>query len=172
MKSPWKFLAQLTSRRRPAEPRASSVERDEDRSVEPVATTTSNEPERDVDAARVVSVPVDAEEVRAPARHEASPSNADAHALLLEGEISRRSARTPQPKRPGRAKRARTDMVAQSPAVVNKDQNAQPSSPRETFFDEVAGLDEEIRQLRLQLAQKLHLQNVQLKKMLARFDAS
>jgi hypothetical protein len=36
----------------------------------------------------------------------------------------------------------------------------------------VAGLDEEIKQLRIQLAQKLHLQNVQLKKMLERFDVS
>jgi hypothetical protein len=63
-------------------------------------------------------------------------------------------------------------MVAQSTAVANKDQSAQSPSSRETFFDEVAGLDEEIKQLRIQLAQKLHLQNVQLKKMLERFDVS
>lgn len=164
MKSPWKFLAQLTSRRRPAETRESSIEPDadteagesqaqqtsavtlkpteasgsehaENRSAEPVATTTSNELERDVDAVRAVAAP----------------------------------ART---KRPGRAKRTRTDIVAQSPAVANRDQNALASSPREAFFDEVADLDEEIKQLRIQLAQKLHLQNVQLKKMLERFDVS
>ncbi|QFI69476.1 hypothetical protein EKH55_4602 [Sinorhizobium alkalisoli] len=40
------------------------------------------------------------------------------------------------------------------------------------FFHEVAILDEEIKMLRTQLAQKLHLQNVQLKKMLDRFDVS
>ena len=165
MKSPWKFLAQLTSWRRPAETRESSIEHDadtaasesetqqtsalplnpteasggseqgENRSVERLATRTSHETEREVDAAPVVSVP----------------------------------ART---KKPGRAKRTRTDMVAQSTAVANKDQNAQSSSSREAFFGEVAGLDEEIRQLRIQLAQKLHLQNVQLKKMLERFDVS
>ncbi|ASY73451.1 hypothetical protein EFR01_60310 [Sinorhizobium fredii] len=40
------------------------------------------------------------------------------------------------------------------------------------FFHEVATLDEEIEMLRTQLAQKLHLQNVQLKKMLERFEVS
>ena len=186
MKSPWKFLAQLTSRRRPAEPRENSIERDadtaasesqaqqtpalplnptetfgrsghgENQAVEPLATTTSNEAEREVNAAPAVSAPVDA----------------DAHALLPERETSKKPPRTPRTKKPGRAKRTRTDMVAQSPAVANRDQSAQPPSSREAFFDEVAGLDEEIKQLRIQLAQKLHLQNVQLKKMLERFDVS
>ncbi|AWI61463.1 hypothetical protein AB395_00006286 (plasmid) [Sinorhizobium fredii CCBAU 45436] len=40
------------------------------------------------------------------------------------------------------------------------------------FYHEVAALDEEIKMLRTQLAQKLHLQNVQLKKMLRRFEDS
>ena len=163
MKSPWKFLAQLTSRRRPAETGEGSIGHDadpeagesqaqqtpalplnpteasggsghdENRSVEPLATTTSNEAEGD-----------DAPVVSAPAR----------------------------PKRRGRAKGIRIDKVALSPATANKDRDAQSSPSREAFFDEVAGLDEEIRQLRIQLAQKLHLQNVQLKKMLERFDVS
>ena len=196
MKSPWKFLARLTSRRQPAETRESSIEHeadteagearaqqtpaqplnrteasggsvhDERRSVEPVATTTSNEPEHEGDAAEAGSVPVDAEEIQAPAHHEVSSSSA------VEGEISRKSPPTPRTKGPGRAKRTSTDMVAQSPAVVHRDQNASSSPSRESFFDELTVLDEEIKQLRIQLAQKLHLQNVQLKKMLERFDAS
>ncbi|QFI68713.1 hypothetical protein EKH55_3839 [Sinorhizobium alkalisoli] len=40
------------------------------------------------------------------------------------------------------------------------------------FYQEVGTLDEEIKMLRTQLAEKLHLQNVQLKKMLGRFDIS
>lgn len=202
MKSPWKFLAQLTSRRRPAETRESSIEHeadtetgesqapqtsalplnstktsggsehDDNRSAELVATTTSHETEREVDAARVVPVPVDDEEVQAPSRRDVGPSRANAHALLLESETSKKSPPAPPTKRPGRGKRTRTDMVAQSAAVAHRDQGAPTSSSREAFFDEVAGLDEEIKQLRTQLAQKLHLQNVQLKKMLARFDAS
>ncbi|EHK76690.1 hypothetical protein SM0020_17172 [Sinorhizobium meliloti CCNWSX0020] len=63
-------------------------------------------------------------------------------------------------------------MAAQS-AVVQKDhQNLQQSSSRDLFFHELATLDEEIKMLRTQLAQKLHLQNVQLKKMLERFELS
>jgi hypothetical protein len=202
MKSPWKLLAQLTSRRRSAETRQSSIEHDadteaseseaqqtstrplnpmeasrasehdENRSGELVTTTTSNETEREFDAAPAVSVPVDVEEVQAPERREVSPSSAEVDALEPQGETAKKFPRTPRTKRLGRAKRTRTDMVAQSTAVANKDQSAQSPSSRETFFDEVAGLDEEIKQLRIQLAQKLHLQNVQLKKMLERFDVS
>ncbi|APG93011.1 hypothetical protein SAMCFNEI73_pA0034 (plasmid) [Sinorhizobium americanum] len=40
------------------------------------------------------------------------------------------------------------------------------------FFHEAATLDEEIKTLRIHLAQKLQLQNGQLKKMLERFDVS
>jgi hypothetical protein len=63
-------------------------------------------------------------------------------------------------------------MVSQSTAVADGDQTAQSPSSGESFFDDVASLDEEIRQLRSQLAHKLHLQNVQLSKMLSRFDRS
>ncbi|WP_310865730.1 hypothetical protein [Rhizobium hidalgonense] len=48
----------------------------------------------------------------------------------------------------------------------------QPSSSRGAFFDEVASLDEDIKTLKSELAQKLQLQNAQLKKMLKRFDVS
>ena len=46
------------------------------------------------------------------------------------------------------------------------------TSDQDGYLDAVYGLDDDIKQLRIQLAQKLHLQNDQLKKMLARFDAS
>ncbi|ASY66508.1 putative 21.7 KDA protein IN SYRB 5'REGION (ORF4) (plasmid) [Sinorhizobium sojae CCBAU 05684] len=63
-------------------------------------------------------------------------------------------------------------MAAQSGVAPKHHQSLQPSSSRDLFFHEVATLDEEIKMLRSQLAQKLHLQNVQLKKMLERFDVS
>lgn len=47
-----------------------------------------------------------------------------------------------------------------------------PSSSRDLFFDELASLGEEVKMLRSQLAQKLRLQNIQLKKMLERFEVS
>jgi hypothetical protein len=45
-----------------------------------------------------------------------------------------------------------------------------PSASANPFFDEAASLDEDIKQLRNQLAQKLRLQNAQLRNMLKRFE--
>ena len=201
MKSPWKFLAQLTSRGRPAETPAASSEhdaktaaieseaqqtsalplssteapdgphRDETPAVDPVAITTSNETGRDVDVRPAVSQPVDDDVVQAPAPAEVSQSSAEAPALVRQNATSKKSPRTPQAKRPARARRARIDRDAERSGPTNEDRTAQSPS-RPTFFEEVASLDEEIGQLRRQLAHKLHLQNVQLKKMLERFDIS
>lgn len=199
MKSPWKFLAQLTSRQRPAETRGRSIGRDADTEASEsaaqqvralplssgegsheykhdenpsVVLTASNETEREVDAARVVSVPIDVKEVQAPPPHEAHRSSAEARALLVESKTSKKPRRIPRTKGPGRATRTRAEIVAQSDAVAKEKQSARSSSSREFFFDEVVGLDEEIGQLRVQLAQKLYLQNVQLKRMLERFGVS
>lgn len=194
MKSPWKFLAQLTSRRRPAEAReslvgdadteasesgarqtsalssnsteaSSSPDHDENPTVDLVATTTPNETDGDLDDPQAVLPPVDGEVTQTSARREVTRSGTDAQGLVPESQ-------TPRTKRPNRPKRSRTDMVSESTADANSDQSAQSSSSRESFFDEVASLDQEITQLRSQLAQKLHLQNVQLLKMLERFDGS
>ncbi len=63
-------------------------------------------------------------------------------------------------------------MVTERAVAPKYHQSLPPSSSSDLFFDEVASLDEEIKMLRSQLAQKLHLQNVQLNKMLERFDVS
>ncbi|EUB98553.1 hypothetical protein PMI07_004834 [Rhizobium sp. CF080] len=202
MKSPWKFLAGLRSPRRPVETQASSVEDETDieasesdvqqtpapssnsteasshpdqdgkPAVDLVATATSNENERDLDVSQPISPPVDGEEIQTPAHQEIDRPGADADASVPETRTSIKSPRTPRTKRPGRAKRTRTDLVSQSTVAADSDQSAQSPSARESFFDDVASLDEEIRQLRSQLAQKLHLQNAQLSKMLSRFDRS
>ncbi|NTG05323.1 hypothetical protein G6L29_30575 [Agrobacterium rhizogenes] len=202
MKSPWKFLVQLTSRGRPAEAREASIERDaetiaieseaEQTSVLPldsteavdrpdhdntppvdlVATTSSNETGSDLNLTPAVSLPVAVEGGRAPARDEVRQSSAEADALVRENATSKKSPRTLQTKRPVRARKARADLDAASTVTTRQDQSAQSPSPPKTFFDEAVSLDDEIKQLRSQLAQKLHRQNIQLKKMLQRFDAS
>ncbi len=197
MKSPWKFLAQLTSRRRSAETREStardhadteasesdarrtsvlssnipessgSPDDDENLTADFVASATATETDDALYDPQAVTLPVDGEEDQSPSR-----SGGDAHALVPESRTSKKFPRTSRTKGLGSAKRTRADMVSESTAVANSDQRAQSSSSRESFFDEVARLDEEIRQLRSQLAQKLYLQNVQLTKMLERFDGS
>ncbi|AVC46711.1 hypothetical protein RLV_0531 (plasmid) [Rhizobium leguminosarum bv. viciae] len=66
----------------------------------------------------------------------------------------------------------RADAVVQNTTRTDKQQPEPLISPHESFFASVMSLDEDIKQLRKQLAEKLHLQNVQLKRMLERFDGS
>ncbi|QND44623.1 hypothetical protein HB780_02210 (plasmid) [Rhizobium lusitanum] len=174
MKSPWKFLVQLTSRGRPAEAREGSIERDaettvieseaEQTSVLPLGLTTAvDRPDYDD------TPPVD---LVATTRDEVRLSSADVHALVREKATGKKSPRIPQTKRPARARKARAHADAASTVTARQDQSAQSPSPREIFFEETVSLDEEIKQLRSQLAQKLRLQNSQLKKMLERFGGS
>jgi len=59
------------------------------------------------------------------------------------------------------------------PSVIASDDTAAAVlSPSNGFLDDLAGVDEEINQLRRQLSQKLRSQNDQLRMMLERFDRS
>ncbi|ASY73761.1 hypothetical protein SF83666_a41730 (plasmid) [Sinorhizobium fredii CCBAU 83666] len=56
--------------------------------------------------------------------------------------------------------------------ATNEAQSVQPSSSGDSFFNEAAIIEEELKELRRRLAQKLYRQNLQLKTMLERFDVS
>ncbi|MDE3761518.1 hypothetical protein GOC40_28795 [Sinorhizobium meliloti] len=116
--------------------------------------------------------PIDAEEAQTPARHEADHSGAEANLLVPQSAASTKSESKPRIKRRDRGKRGNVNVATQRAVAPKHHQSLPPSSSRDLFFDEVASLDEEIKMLRSQLAQKLRLQNVQLKKMLERFDVS
>lgn len=150
---------------------ASPPAHDEDVSVDqgPVA---SDRAKGEDDGARALELPIDAEEAQTAARHEADQMGAEANSLAPRSTASTKQQSKPRIKRREHAKRANARVAAQS-AVASKDhQSLQLSSSRDLFFHEVAILDEEVKRLRTQLAQKLHLQNVQLKKMLERFEVS
>ena len=189
MKTPWRFLADLTSRRRPAKPEESSTGRTADPEASeseaksapaapsdapasgahvsedrPPAASSKTEAVHDAGAAS--EPPVDAEEVQAPALDDAKAPLAEADAAAVKTGTRAKPQRKPPAKREGRAKKAQADVVAKSVAAVDR---APVPPSRDPFFDEVASLDEEIRALRSELAQKLHRQNAQLKKMLERF---
>ena len=201
MKSPWKFLAQLTSRRPTAQAQESSVGNDtesktleselEDTSALPPSSAIADgPPARDVDisvdqgavvtdeakgddeAAQALKPPINAEEAQATARHEADHSGAEASSLVPKSPAKTKSQSKPRTKRRERGKGANADMAAQSAVAPKQQKSLEPSSSRDLFFYEVATLDDEIKMLRTELAQKLHLQNVQLKRMLERFDVS
>ncbi|MCG5486784.1 MAG: hypothetical protein KK482_24325 [Sinorhizobium meliloti] len=200
MKSPWKFLVQLSSRRRPAKVQENSIAHDAD--AEGLGSEAENKwalpsdnpteafsaPDHDVDGpadqvsmltdkptsdpnlTQAISDPIDIQEAKTPAPSETNHSSAEGSAWVPKSETS--TKRRPQITRRERPKRARTRVDARSAVATNEAQSVQPSSSGDPFFNEVANLDEEIKELRRRLAQKLYLQNVQLKKMLERFDVS
>ncbi|NRP70939.1 hypothetical protein ILFOPFJJ_01821 [Ensifer psoraleae] len=200
MKSPWNFLVQLSSQRRLAKaqdsvahdadpealdseaentfdlpsdnPTETSSTSDHDAGV-PVdqVSMLSDKPNSDSNLARAMSPPIDAQEADIPApglQH----SGAEADAVGPKSETSTKPQRKPRVKRRERSKKTRVHQVARSAVATNEGQSVQPSSSEDSFFNEVAIVEEEIKELRRRLAQKIYLQNIQLKKMLERFDVS
>ncbi|WP_081160144.1 hypothetical protein [Ensifer aridi] len=201
MKSPWKFLVQLSSGRRPAKVQENSIAHDadpegleseaENKSALPSdnPTEASSTPDQDADGqinqvmlsdkptshpnlTQEISQPIDIQEAETPAPNETNHSGTEGKASAPKSEKSEKLQGKPQTTRREPPKRARTQVVARSAVATNEAQSVQPSSSRDPFFNEVAILDEEIKKLRQLLAQKLYEQNVQLKKMLERFDVS
>ncbi|TCN34119.1 hypothetical protein [Sinorhizobium americanum] len=200
MKTPWKFLAQLTSRRPSAKAQQSSIgnsadskafeseaehtpalrlslrvaasppAHDEDVSVDH-GSNASDKAKGDDDVAQALTQAIDAEEAQTTARHDVDHSDAEANSLVPKSAASTKSHAKPRGKR-RRGKSANGESTAQSAVAAKPPQSLQPSSSRDLFFLEAATLDEEIKTLRIHLAQKLQLQNGQLKKMLERFDVS
>lgn len=97
---------------------------------------------------------------------------AEANLLVPQSAARTKLESKQQTKRRDRGKRGNFNVAKQRAVAPKYHQSLPPSSSSDLFFDEVASLDEEIKILRIQLAQKLHLQNVQLKKMLERFEVS
>ncbi|MGO4567118.1 hypothetical protein AB4Z52_19070 [Rhizobium sp. 2YAF20] len=196
MKPPWKYLAQLMSRRQPPEVPDQTIARDGDRKLveielrpapaivlaspetaaDPVhndisrsndIAETENGPKSDASKAAPVSLPPEEQKVGAiNAPHQ---SGSDVPALTPTN-----SPQTRQTKPSWAQKKGPLNAVEQSTAVAadEKPVSQTPASSANPFFDEAASLDEDIKQLKDQLAQKLRLQNAQLRKMLERFERS
>jgi hypothetical protein len=174
MKTPWRFFVEMTSSRKPAPAQValpgSETESEDPASVaEPASLRVSV-----AEPSETLPVPpvVDRGFVEA---GEAEPDLpvTDGIALAPANEVIARSPRRSQPRTAKRAKQSSEPAVAETAITTSDGQDAQPVPSRgPEFFDEVAGLDGEIRQLRAALARKLSSQNAQLRKMLERFDVS
>jgi hypothetical protein len=106
-------------------------------------------------AADQATKPDDLGEARASARPQQGLSSAN--------RTRKREARADGKARRSAEKNAKTSIdTGEPPQPVVSD--------RQMLLDDVAGLEEEIDELRRQLARRLHLQNAQLRKMLERFD--
>ncbi len=194
MKTPWKFLVELTSRRRSAKGQENSIGHDTDPAAQaheaeqtqaphsteistsgdhdqavPVDRVTAASDEDSLEASQVSARPAGGEEA---GKAEPSESRHSDLGAGVPAEITVKSLRKPRPGRPERTQGTRAAVVARSPVAPHEGQGVQrPSSPN-AFFDEVASLDEDIKKLRSELARKLQRQNAQLKTMLKRFDVS
>lgn len=177
MKSPWRFLADLTSRRKtlaspvvPAAPEKPAEDQTGDRDAAPAtsASVVGTIVEPSEPAFRLPSEPA-ANLVKpevAIERPDPTPV-AIAPAKLGDVEVPSR----PSKNRSKRIKPGSVQVVTQSPSKPSDDPRvvSLPAQPL-TFLEEVVALDEEIAALKAALALKLKLQNAQLKKMLERFD--
>lgn len=170
MKAPWKYLVQLASLGR-------------------TVKAPENPPEIETaDPAREVADPI----VEAPNEGASSldAPNIDTEvAVVDEGDGTRDATvdrltasiqvvlpepagppRPPPTKRPTRSRKTSAGDVAVAEVVEYGDRSSGAPQPPMTFVDEMTALDEDIRQLRRRLAEKLRLQNRQLKQMLGRYD--
>ena len=196
MKSPWKILAKLVPRRQPktteessgepaidtdqvgigqqqqlgpppswtaALPETAPVERPP---LEHEAYAISDLAEHNID--QVLSTPADSA-LRTRTHHRTRQPRSGAAVSQPEGKTSKRSSSDRGGERAEHARVGREDRVVPNSATQSRADPTQTPPPSD-FGKQVAELDEEIKQLRIQLAQKLQLQNIQLKKMLDRFD--
>ncbi|THK36756.1 hypothetical protein EHS39_18365 [Ensifer sp. MPMI2T] len=196
MKTPWKFLVELASRRRPsavdvnstghgAEPDAleseaehtparpfdnptkapSTADRDAGTPVNQSSLAVDKADDA-ADTAQPMDLPVG--EIETPALNAAHPSATEAADEAPQGKQSTEFLTTTRVERRERKRRPRAG--AKSVGFADKIQPVEPSRFGDPLFNEVVILDKEIQELRTLLAQKLHLQNRQLKRMLERFD--
>ncbi|WP_174021925.1 hypothetical protein G6L89_024830 (plasmid) [Agrobacterium fabrum] len=145
-----------------------------DRSAEPGSEAQGDADLRDPDTGSTdieTATPVTAKAPAAPAGNE-EPAALPTSQQPEEDPTPAQAAATLVESAPGRQKKIKP--IAEPvvvPAQTDEEAHAVAAGPK-SFMDEMADLDAEVDALRRQLAKKLVEQNVQLRKMLARFDAS
>lgn len=182
MKSPWKYLIELASLGRTAKESASPPEAEiakqnrlsaapEEGTPAPLdraegaATPTVDASSRTADLTGNVVDPVEIIEQVAAAIRVDRPRAVD-HASEGAPSAQRRPQTVPR-----RVRKTGARPVAVAEDIRPREAPWDVRSPP-TLSEEVAALDEEVRQLRRQLTEKLRLQNKQLERLLSRFGAS
>ncbi len=199
MRSPWKFLADLASRqpkdKPPVEtpeavPAVTSADASEDKLKDKAEKPAAREVEDGL-AARVPDAPTDkadpadVKDVPQPVRRKSSTAKVgklraqprDAVAAQVEldvapiaGETDAAPPTAAKQKGPLRAK-SRSGATKAGNAATNESEAAiQRPSSRDPFVVEMESLDEDVRKLKLLLAEKLKMQNEHLRTLLKRFD--
>uniref|UniRef100_UPI003100E395 hypothetical protein n=1 Tax=Neorhizobium sp. EC2-8 TaxID=3129230 RepID=UPI003100E395 len=175
MRTPWRFVADLVSRK----PKTHG--HDESPAVIPKTTALEYKPVPDEEPPGLGGTAVEASSV--------SGSEVQVEASLLEPDTGPTDAVAPAPVaeapaptptqaaetlvKPAPAPRKKVEPIIEPVASIGttfEEAPAVAAGPK-SFVDEMTDLDAEVDALRHQLAKKLIEQNAQLRKMLARFDA-
>ncbi|MCY1745084.1 hypothetical protein [Ensifer sp. SL37] len=170
MKAPWKYLVQLASLGRTvkAPENTSEIEAEDpaDKVADPIVEASNEEPSS-LDAANIDTevAAVDQNDGTLATIVDRSPADAQVMLSELDGP-----PQPPPTKRRRRSQKTSAGDVAVAEVVEYGDRRSGAPQPPTTFVDEMKALDEDIRQLRRRLAEKLRLQNTQLKQMLGRYD--
>jgi hypothetical protein len=195
MKSPWKFLTDLALRRQKSEAEEKPIDAGDNRDVvadeaeppsanhlgmsSPVLSGSSDDASLTDSPAKAV-IPKKDVEIAPLALSKSSTENGEAEGKSgqepARGVISAAGRDTPK-----KASNASANWAVRSGAThkLNNDQRIEGSeavvetptlsSSENAVFDEAVILDAEIKQLKVDLARKIQLQNSQLRKMLERF---
>ncbi|WFU91417.1 hypothetical protein QA644_24990 (plasmid) [Rhizobium sp. CC1099] len=194
MRSPWKFIAQLTSRRpldnkseesldaapeekvavpqraveevesSPAPPIETGISRDDF----PVESTETGAPPQTNGVPLTAEFPTGSEMTEASAEAEGQQDHLTDATLDQPPLTATKPSSLAAPKR--RVVKPKSTQGKQQPVPTRGEPVAESRLPRVSPSDQMTGLDDDIRQLRAQLAEKLKLQNEHLKRMLDRFD--
>ncbi|CAN7675586.1 hypothetical protein LJR235_005305 [Pararhizobium sp. LjRoot235] len=140
---------------------------------DPMNSRPASEHGGDADFARATMRATDGSQVEVLKQHDADRPAAE---VVAQAQASQPVS---QPRRPSggtpqlRAKHASAHAITRTAIDTNEAQSAQSKTARDPLsIDEVTALDAENRRLRMLLAEHLHAQNLQLKKMLERFDVT
>lgn len=170
MKTPWKYLVELASRGRTVKAAENAAETEAEDPADEVAdpiveALRKEESSPDVASSDTAVAAVDDDD-RTPST-KLEQATGDPQGLLTEPVGPPRPAATKR--RRSSRKTGAVDAAVSKVAEYGDGSSGAPQPPM-TFVNEMATLEEDIRQLRRQLAEKLRLQNAQLKTMLGRYD--
>ncbi|MGE6784197.1 hypothetical protein ACQKGL_16945 [Ensifer adhaerens] len=177
MKSPWKYLLDLAWRRSAEQPESVPEVGPEGHRAPPSPTDAPVVTPRPVEVATTVeaaAVEVESDPGAEGTGNVVVETIGDKRGSAVASEQARATKAVDRPRRkPSKqqvlGKKSNARNVAVAASVEYGAASSDARVPPTAFADEVAALDEDIRQLRRQLAVKLSLQNAQLKKLLERF---
>lgn len=180
MKPPWKFLADLVSRRKPADiaepsppPDRKLIEIKARPAKLPQLTSQPDDFGRSGADSEVLAKATTAAAVESGVEQdEPAEAAGEGTSSVFQPPATVDVSKSRKAGRPRQARGDRAKPVQPHAPAANEVRHVETAVSEDPFLDEATSLDSEIRQLRDQLAQKLRLQNDQLKKMLERFERS